>query len=117
MSPRLKSKKQPIFGRRLEELRKSRNLTQAELAEKVGLSRGTIAYYEASAQNPTIDTVQTLADFFGVTVQDLIKKRPKRAIKPGPTSRLEQQVERIKRLSPAKQRMITNMLEGVLSSD
>lgn len=34
------------FSKRLKEIRKSKNLTQSEFAEKVGLARATISYYE-----------------------------------------------------------------------
>ena len=113
--PRAKTKTQSIFGGRLEALRKSRNLTQAELADEVGLSRGTIAYYEATAQNPTVETVQALAEYFGVSVLDLIEP-PARSKKPGRISRIEQQIERIKKLPPGKQKLASELIEAFLQN-
>jgi transcriptional regulator with XRE-family HTH domain len=106
-----------VFGRRLVELRKGRQLTQAQLAEKIGISRGMIAYYESWAKNPTLEAVQKVADFFGVSPDTLITKKDSELIKPGPDSKLDQQMKRIKKLSPTRRRMIVNMLEGALNTD
>lgn len=40
------------FKDRLKELRKSRDLSQAELAEKIGVSVGLIGMYENGQRNP-----------------------------------------------------------------
>lgn len=50
------------FGERLKKLRGELNLTQAELAEKVGVSRATIAGYETKGKEPPYDTLVQLAD-------------------------------------------------------
>ena len=112
--PKIKEHK-PVFAARLAELRKSRQMTQVELAEKIGLSKATIAYYEASAKNPKLETILKLADFFDIPVQDLIVEKDL-SNKPGQDSKLSVLFERIHRLSPAKQRSITNMLEAFLNS-
>ncbi len=117
MSPKTKQKYPSVFAMRLEELRKDRQLTQEQLGNKLGLSRTAVAYYEASAKNPRLDTIYKICEFFGVPPEDLITERPAGNGKPGPASRLEQQVERIKLLPVTKQRMIVNMIEAALNSD
>lgn len=47
-------------------LRKSKGLTQEQLAEGIGLSRGTIAGYETGRRIPRFPELQKIADFFGV---------------------------------------------------
>lgn len=115
MSPRRKNNSVAPFSKRLTELRKGRQLTQAELADKIGISRSVIGYYEANAQNPTLDTLQKFADFFGVSVSELIED-PESAGRPGPLPVLDRQIRQLKKLSPTKQRMISNMLEGAIKS-
>jgi len=117
MSPKAKRKHPSVFAKRLEELRKDRQLTQEELADKIGLSRASIAYYEAQSKNPRMETIYKISEFFGVPPEELITEKSKANGKPGPASRLEQQVERIKILPVAKQRMIVNMIEAALNSD
>lgn len=114
--PKIKDNNPSIFAETLIALRKSWQLTQVELAEKLGLSRATIAYFEASARNPKIDTIYKLADFFGVSPEIFVIKKEAKEIKPGPQSKLEQQMHRIKKLSPAKQRTISDMIEAFLNA-
>ena len=53
---------------RIKELRQSKGLTQAELAQKVGISEQAIHYYENDKREPKMETWQKLADYFGVSV-------------------------------------------------
>ena len=105
-----------IFGSKLAQLRKNQNLTQAELAEKLGYSRSMIAYVESSAKNPTLDTVQRVADFFAVSPETLLSEEKSKAVKPGPDSRLQQQVNRLKNLSVGKQKLAAELLEAFLKN-
>jgi transcriptional regulator with XRE-family HTH domain len=115
MSPRKKKDSVATFARRLTELRKGRQLTQAELAEKLDMSRSIIAYYEASAKNPTLGTLSRMADFFGVSISELTEEYGKNG-KPGPVPMLDRQIERVKKLSPAKQKMVSKIIEATLQT-
>lgn len=53
---------------RIKELRQSKNLSQAELAERVGITRQGISLYEKGKRTPKLEMWQKLADFFGVSV-------------------------------------------------
>lgn len=55
-----------LFGRRLHEIRKSRGLTQQELADKVGLTKTSICCYENGTRTPTMDTLIDLANELNV---------------------------------------------------
>lgn len=61
-----------MFAENLIELRKLHNLSQEELAEKIGVSRQTLSKYETGESLPDIEKCKMLADVFGVTVDDLI---------------------------------------------
>ena len=52
----------------LYELRSERHLSQAKLAEKVGLSSAAIGTYENGTRMPSRETQEKLADFFNVSV-------------------------------------------------
>ena len=105
-----------IFAKRLAGLRKNQNLTQAELAEKLDYSRSMIAYFESSAKNPTLETVHRVAVFFGIPPETLISQAPSKIVRPGPASRLEQQVNRLKNLSIAKQKLASELLETFIQN-
>ena len=58
---------------RLREIRERRILTQQELAELAGVSRGTIIRLEAGADAPYPSTIRKLAAALGVAPQALIE--------------------------------------------
>lgn len=106
------TKPAPHFGKRMAAFRLARGLSQAQLGEALGLSRDMIAYYERTSPNPSLEIVQKVADFFRVTVGELLNDAKSR--KPGPPSRLEQLTSRLARLPANEQRLVMNMLEGAL---
>lgn len=59
----------------LKRLRKDRNLTQQQLADKLGLSRSTIGMYEKGVREPDFETSELIADFFNVRLDDLLGRK------------------------------------------
>jgi len=62
------------FSQRLKMLRQEAGLTQKELAEKLGVSRGTIGMYEIGQRDPDTETLRKLSDIFGVSIDYLLGK-------------------------------------------
>jgi putative transcriptional regulator len=60
---------------RLRDLRAKRNLTQAELAEQVGVSRKTINTVENGVFTPSTTLALKLASALGVTVERIFSLR------------------------------------------
>lgn len=60
------------FNEKLIELRKSKNLTQEQLAEQLYVSRTAVSKWEQDRGYPSIDTLKALADYFDVSVDNLI---------------------------------------------
>ena len=63
------------FSQNLIKLRKSKNLTQAQLAEKLNYSDKAISKWEVGSVLPDVETLSHIADYFGLTVNDLIYKK------------------------------------------
>jgi len=61
-----------MLGERIASLRKKRNLSQYDLAERLGFSRGKLANYEQGSRQPDYDTLKSIADFFDVSVEYLL---------------------------------------------
>lgn len=61
---------------KLLELRKSKNLLQREVAFACGITTAAYGSYEKGDREPTLETLSRLADFFGVTVDDLLGRTP-----------------------------------------
>lgn len=65
------------IGDKLTYLRNSNNLSQAELAKKLNISRSSIGMFESNARIPTTDTLVRYAQFFEVSLDYLLgNKRP-----------------------------------------
>jgi transcriptional regulator with XRE-family HTH domain len=60
------------IGTKISNLRKDKNWSQADLAEKIEASREIIGKYERNENLPSIEMVAKLAKVFGVTVDFLI---------------------------------------------
>ena len=60
------------FSEKLQELRKSRNLTQEELAEALFVSRTAVSKWESGRGYPSIDSLKEISRYFSVTIDDLL---------------------------------------------
>ncbi len=61
-----------VFGRRLRNLRKSKNWLQEDLANRLGISRSAIAQWERGHREPDFNTALTLARMFEVSLDYLL---------------------------------------------
>jgi len=53
-----------MFAERLKELRKDKNMTQVQLADALGVSKGTVAMWEIGKREPNFETLNRLSDIF-----------------------------------------------------
>lgn len=58
----------------LKYLRKSNNYTQANIAKLLMISQQSVSFYESGEKRPSYEGLLNLSEFFGVTVDDLLKK-------------------------------------------
>ena len=61
-----------VTGITIKQLRESRDLTQAELAEKIGVSSKTVSKWETAKGLPDITLLQPLAEALGISVIELM---------------------------------------------
>lgn len=61
------------FGVRLKELRGKHNLTQEDLADKVGVDRSYMGFVERGEKNPTLGKLVLIAKAFKISLSDLFK--------------------------------------------
>ena len=60
------------FGQRLRSLRAKANMTQAELAQKLDVSRPAVGSWESGKIRPRLDKLSQIAELFGITVSELM---------------------------------------------
>lgn len=72
--------------------RKAMNLSQEELAERVGVSRQSVSKWELGEATPEVEKLLTLAGIFGITTDELLRdsepassEQPREAAEPAPS--------------------------------
>lgn len=68
------------LGKTIQTLRKEKNLTQNELAEKLFVSYQAISQWENGNTNPDITIIPNIADVFGITIDELFGRPKKESI-------------------------------------
>lgn len=56
------------LGDKIRKLREKQNITQIQLAEKIGVSLSLVGQIETGRVKPALDTLQNIANFFGVNM-------------------------------------------------
>ena len=63
---------QQKIGKFISELRKEKNLTQSQLAEKLGVTDRAISNYETGRRMPELSLIKPLCNELGITINDLL---------------------------------------------
>ncbi len=63
-------------GERLRELRKSKDLTQAQVADGINCTPAAYNRYESGERQPSMETLAKLADYFGASLDYLYGRAP-----------------------------------------
>lgn len=66
------------FSLRLRQLRLDKHLTQAQVAERIGVTASMVSSYETDIRLPSFEVMVRIADLFGVTVDYLLCREDKR---------------------------------------
>jgi transcriptional regulator with XRE-family HTH domain len=103
------------LGARIAQLRKEAGLSQQAVADALEIAQQTYANYEVARARPAVSMLPMLAQLFGVSVDELLGLHKNGPGKRGPTPLLQKQIERLNRLPKAQQRVVMQMLDGVLS--
>ncbi|MBQ8885074.1 MAG: helix-turn-helix transcriptional regulator [Clostridia bacterium] len=63
------------IGQELKAHREAWDLTQTKLADATGISQQKISYYESGKHSPPIEDCILLADFYGITLDELVGRK------------------------------------------
>lgn len=69
----LKAVKFMRFNEKIQKLRKDRGISQEKLAEVIGVSRQSVAKWELGKAYPEVDKLIMLSNYFGVSIDRLLK--------------------------------------------
>jgi transcriptional regulator with XRE-family HTH domain len=120
ISAAMKTKDDAFFkrlGARIAHARKQMDMTQVQLAERLGVAQQTLAHYEVGRARIAADLLPILAEALELSLDEMLIGEP--AVRPagkrGPASRLQQQIDAIAMLPKAKQRFVVDMLDTVIA--
>jgi transcriptional regulator with XRE-family HTH domain len=103
------------LGARIAQARKAQGLNQTQLADQLGLAQQTYAFYELGRVRFPASILPLLHQILGLTPEELLGHDAKPKLKRGPVSQLDRQIERIRRLPRAKQQILMDVIDGVLT--
>ncbi len=64
------------IGKNIKKLRSAKNITQEQLAERLHISNQAVSKWEKELASPDISLLPLLADYFGITMDELFGYRP-----------------------------------------
>ena len=103
------------LGGRIARIRKDQDITQAQLAELIGITQQTINSYETGRRRVPVSLLPAIAKRLGVAVETLLGDDAKASSKRGPAPKLQQQMDRITQLPRARQQFVMQVIDSVLA--
>lgn len=87
--------------------RKERKLSQAEVAEKLNVTRQKVSRWEHGTAVPNIEIMKQLAEIYGVSVTEMLEQEEEKSIE-------QPSFKKVKEISSSKQEEIVALLCGIL---
>lgn len=104
------------IGERIKQLRVRANLTQTELAEKVGLTYIQIGRYETGKSNPSSDVLQKLAAVLEISADFLMNGDQSEALSAQFTDKdLLKQFKAVQLLSPEDKNVVKTLIDALIT--
>lgn len=107
------------LGAHLALMRKSRGLTQSELARKLGVSQQAVFAYELGERRPSVFLMSKMAQVFAVAMDDLTNanKPPRIPKRQRLSPRCVRHAERLQALPKTQQRFVARIIDSLESSN
>jgi len=102
------------LGQRLAALRKEAGLSQQAVADQLGIAQQTLAHYEVGTARMPVSIVPAFARLYGVDANELLGLQSATGRR-GRTPLLQKQIERLHQLPKTQQKVVMQMLDGVLA--
>jgi len=104
------------IGARLTELRLQANLSQKDLAERIGVPVANIGFWERTNTPPSSKALPRLAEELGTTVEELLTgKNGKKRHRGGPPGRLRETFDHVAKLPRKQQQKILDVVDALLA--
>ena len=105
------------IGEKIKKLRKERNLSQAQVAIKIGTDARRISNYENNINIPTTDLLVKIAEIFNVSMDYLVKADVENtATTPIRDKKLLEQFEEVDRMPEEEKKHIMFLIQSVIDN-
>lgn len=105
----------PPFGERLHALREQAGLSQAQVADKLGISPRAYGFWEREPVALRPEQLTTLAQVLGTTADALLGLRPAKQRGSGPTGKARRVFEVVSKLPRRQQQKIAEVVEALVA--
>jgi len=102
------------LSQRIAQLREAKGLTQAGIAERLGITEGRYGHYERGFRRFPLSLLPKLVEVLECSEAELLGA-PQSKGKRGPPSEWEKRISAIKELPREKQREIRNVVDALIS--
>lgn len=105
------------IGNKIKKLRQDKNWSQVQLAQKIDVNKRFVSAYETGKSLPSANTLQKLAEVFGVSVDYLLsddEQTRNLATVPITDKTLLEYFEEIQRMTPDDQKAVKILLEAMI---
>jgi len=108
------SKPRSPLGQRLAAAREQAGISQAQLAERLGVTQPTVAYWERQAVNIRSDVLTKIARSLDVSSDELLGTKPSTARAVKPAGKARQAFDAVSRLPRRQQAKIVEVVEAMV---
>lgn len=98
------------MGERLKQLRLARNISQEEVARKIGITRSAYSHYEINNRQPVYETLLKLAAFFEVSLDYMVGGDPNHPV----TKEAHEIIKMLNTMDHDKRKSTINLMMDVL---
>lgn len=101
-----------MLGENIKELRMERGITQSQLAVAIGVTQGAVYFWEKEINEPTAGCLIKLAEFFGISVDELLSFESQK--ESGNSNLTAEMVGVFSRLSPKQRELIISLAKEMV---
>ncbi len=106
-----------ILNERIKTLRKERNWSQAELAEKIGADGRQISRYENGKITPSVETIVKIAQIFDVSTDYLLKENSPKKSFVFENKDLQKLIESFQKISDEDKKCLTYIIDSFMTKN
>jgi len=107
--------KRSEFGARLHTLREAAGLSQAAVAQKLGIKQPSYAAWERRSVALSHAQLQRLAEIFGVQIEEFFHSQPSALKRGGPVGRAKRAFEVVSKLPRSQQQKILDVVDALIA--